>query len=120
MVKIKLQDIISHEASLVKLLEIKLPVKASYRIKRLIDKLQPELKTFVEKRMELFKEYGVHDEEKDTYSVENISKSAREEFDSKIIELLELEVNIDFEKLKIDELGDVKIEPKLLIDFVFE
>lgn len=99
------------------LLETKLPIKASYRVMRLLDKLQPELKIYENKRNELVKEFG---EEQENGEVRVVDPKKLEEFQKKIIELLDIEVDVDFEKLKLDELGDVIIAPKDLIPFIFE
>lgn len=115
--KIKLSDIVNGVVSINALQEIKLPVKISYRLKRLVDRLTPILKNYDEQRNELIKKLGEKDEEKDTW---NVKKENLTEFYAELQKVLEIEEDIEWEKIKIDELGDVKIEPKLLLDFIFE
>ena len=115
--RIKLLDIVSNIENLKQLQEIKLPVKVSYRLMRLMNKFQSELETYEVKRTQLVKEFG--DINKDgLLQVTNPKKLA--EFNIQFQELLKIEVDVEFNKIKIDELGDIKVESKLLIDFIFE
>ena|SRR3990167_284432 len=115
--KTKLGVIVSDLENLKELQAIKMPVKISYRLKRLVYKLQPILKSYDEKRNELVKEFGEEDEEKKIW---NVKKESLPEFYAKLQELLDTDEEIDFEKIKIGELGGIEIAPKLLIDFIFE
>ncbi len=115
--KIKLADVINNQDNIRALQEVKLPVKISYRIKRLVDRLQSPLKTYEEKRNELVKEFGDEQEDK-TFAVKDPEKLKL--FMAKFNELVQVEEEIEFEKIKIDDLGDVKVEARLLVDFIFE
>ena len=115
--KLQLKEIINSTEQIKSLLEVKLPIKVSYRLMRLIDKLQPELKIYDDKRNELVKEFGTKQENGDM-KVEDPKKL--EEFSKKMVELWDVEVDVDFDKLKIDEMGDVNIAPKDLVSFIFE
>jgi len=113
----KLNQIIGSQESLAKLLELKIPIKVSYKVSKLINKIQPDLKIYEEKRMDLFKEYGVLDEEKQVYNLkpENIEK-----FSEDLKTLLDTDIDMSFgegkelEKIKINDLSG-EIEPKYLI-----
>ena len=116
--QIKLKEIVNSEKAIKELIKIKFPIKTSYRIKRLFDKIQPDLDTFREKNLELFKKYGTHDSEKDIYLLdipENIPT-----FNKEFSELVDLDVNLDFEKIKIDELSETEVEPQYLVSWIFE
>jgi hypothetical protein len=128
--KIKLADIVNNASSktnedgtikeeslFVQLQEVKFPVKVSYRIKRLISKLEPILKAYNEKRNELVKEFGEIQEDK-TLKVSDPEKLKL--FYEKINELLTTEEEVEFEAIKVEELGDIEVPAKLLINFVFE
>jgi hypothetical protein len=118
MIKITLNEIVGNAENLKELQTIKLPVKISYRIMRLVNKLDPILKVYDEKRNELVKEFGEPVDEQGNKKVTDPAKLKL--FAEKLGELLKTEENIDFDLLKIEDLGDVKIEPKLLIPFLFE
>ncbi len=116
--KIQLSAIVNSTEQIKSLLEIKLPVKISYKIKRLVDKLNPILKAYEDKRNELVKEFGEQNED-GSFQVKDGAKV--KEYITKLTELLEVEEEIDwFEPIKIEELGDVQIEPKNITNFVFE
>lgn len=114
--KIKLNKIVNSIESLNALTEIKFPAKVSYRIKRIIDKLEPILKTYNEKKNELVREYG-ETEEDGTVSVKDPEKL--KEFLPKIEEILEVEEEVDFEPIPVEMLGDTEVGAKHIIDFVF-
>jgi len=115
---LKLGEIVGAEKQIETLLDLKFPVKVSYKIKRLADKIQPELKAFREKNLELFKKYGTHDPEKDVYTLD--IPENHKVFNKEFAELLEVEVNLDFEKIKIADLGDTLVEPKTMVEWMFE
>jgi len=128
--KIKLLDIINNatpkknedgtlkeDSILAQLQEVKFPFKVSYRIKRLTDKLQPILTAFDANRNELIKEFG---EEQENKAFQVTDKEKLKLFYEKLNELLIIEEEVEFEKIKVEELGDVQISSKLLVDFIFE
>lgn len=113
----KLKEIIENIETLNELIKIKMPIKASYSISRLIRKLTPEIEIYNEKRTELAKELGELNKEKTQYifKEENGVKFAKE-----LKELLDTDISTDFIKIKISDLGDISIEPRLLLDFIFD
>ena len=120
--KITLNDIVSNIDNLKALQEIKFPIKVSYRLKRLIDKLDPILTNYDEKRNELVVKYGEKQldkggKEDGTVAVKDPKRL--EKFAVELKELLAIEETIDFETIKLSEVGDVQIETKSLISFVF-
>jgi len=115
--KIKLSQIVNSVESLNKIVEIKLPVKVAYKVNRLINKINPELKTYNESRETLVKEYGDEQEDGSWKVVDPVKLN---EFAIKLTELLEVEIEVEFEKIKIEDLGEALIEPKNMVDFLFE
>lgn len=116
MIKVKISDIVNETENLKTLQTMKLPIKVSYRIMRLINKLQSELTIYDTKRNELIKEFGEVNEE-GNYSVKDPEKI--KEFTEKIKEVLEVEIEIDFEPIDVEMLGDLQVEPRLLTPFIF-
>jgi len=115
--KLKLSTIVNSVENLKALQTKEMPIKVSYKIKRLIDKLAPILKAYEEKRTELIKEYGEEQEDK-TLSVTDPEKLKI--FFEKLNEVLEIEEEIDFEPIKIEEMGNVVVSPNQLVDYIFE
>lgn len=114
---IKIKEIVSNVENIKELQSIKLPIKISYKLSKLIGKIQPELDIYNEKRDELVKEYGDKQED-DTFKVTDPNKI--KSFIEKINDLVEIEVEIDFEPIDIEDLGDISIPPKNLISWIFK
>ena len=129
--KVKLSQIINAvnvtkeepKSQLAKLQEKGFPIKISYRIKRLADKLQPVLDSYNSKREELIKEFG------EEYEVEKDGKTEKvfgvkdpeklKLFVAKFNELVEIEEEIDFEPISISLVENVEVSAKDLPDFIF-
>lgn len=112
----KLQTLVQEFGLLQELLEKPLPIKVAYRLKRIYDNLLPELKTYEEKKLEIFKKYGEKkDETKDIYTLktENIEIANKELADLGELDIKEPEIKADISELKND------IEPKYLLEWAF-
>lgn len=131
MQKVLLSDIISsvtprynedgsvkEESIVTQLQSISFPIKVSYRIKRIVDKLEPIIKAYNDKRNELIKEFGELQADKTTIKIVDPAKYNL--FSEKLNELLTTEEEIDFEKISIEQVGDIDIPVKLLVNFIFE
>lgn len=113
----KIIDIVSSVDALNLLKNVKLPVKSSYWISRIADKALQEATLFHEKRNELIKKLG---EKKDpAVDMYTVKPEHDEEFKTTIKELSEIEVPFDFTPININDLGDVEIEPRLLLPWLF-
>lgn len=115
----KLSQLINSQEGLKKLMETKLPVKVAYKVSKIISKCQPDLKIYEEQRINLVKELGEEsDTDKDNWTVkpENLTK-----FTEEMNKLLDVEVDLgfglgkDLDKIKVEEFGDVAVEPQLLL-----
>ncbi len=113
--KITLASIVESAESIKNLQTVKMPVKVSYRIKRLADRLSPILTSFNEKRDELIKELG----EKTEGGGYQVKADNIPVFLEKIKELTSVEEEVEWEKISVDELGDVQLSPRELVDFIF-
>ena len=118
--KIKLDEIVNSAELINELQKVNLPVKVSYRIKRFIDKISPDLKEFNKKRVEILNKYCKLSADGKSYDVSVLSDEKKIELNSKLKDIIDKELDIDFDKIKIEDLGDSKIEPRLLIPFIFE
>ncbi len=115
--KIRLEDIVSNVSNIQELQELELPTKVSYRLKRLVDKLTPILKTYGENRTKLFEKFGEKNE-KGEWEIKNDSPKIKD-FTKEHKELLEIEEEIEFEKISVETLGAIKVKPRLLVEFIF-
>lgn len=114
--KIKLEEIIASTENLKALQEVKLPIKVSYRLMRLVNKLQPILNDYDAKRLSFIKELGTNNEDGSI----SVKEDKLPEFQDKLKELLSIEEEIDFIPFNIDEIGNSNIETKLLVSWLFE
>lgn len=100
-----------------KLSNQELSIKKAVEVSRLIRKLEKEYDVYKENYGKLVKKYGkLKSKDSDEYDFDN---DARKNFSEELTKLLELECNIDSEKIKIDE--DIRlsaIQVLALEDFV--
>jgi len=118
MITVKLEKIVNSFDNLEKLSKVKMPTKASYCVSKILSKVKSEMKLFEEKNIELIKLLGEEDSEnKDVW---NVKPENRDEWGVKMKELLDIDVQFDFNEIDIKELGDTIIEPELLVDWLFK
>ncbi len=115
--KLKLSQVVGSVESLKALLETKVPAKTAYWLSKLINnQIERELKAFNVARDNLIKEHGTEDEDKSV----SVKEGKMGEYNEKLVELLETEIEVEWNPLKIEDLGDIKIEPKNLVSWLFE
>jgi len=90
-----------------------MPVAVSYRIGKIFEKVQAELKIFEDKRISLIKKHAVKGEDGEV----NLKKvewndEGREAFGKDFQELLDIEVELDAERVKLSLLVNVSLPPK--------
>lgn len=102
--KLAIKDLINSKEALQKLFSENLPVKTSYRLGRAIKHINSELKDFEDKRIELLKKYGDVVDDKISVKAENM-----ESFTKDINDLLQVELDLAFEPVAIDEIKDAKL-----------
>lgn len=113
----KLKDIVNGQEAIERITKIQLPIKASYGISRIKAKVDSEVSLFKEKNFELIRQYGeLVDEKTQKYQVttENMEK-----YQDDINKMAELEIDIEVNKIDVADLGDIKIEPELLLPWIF-
>jgi len=109
--KLQNGDIFMVREPLQKLIEQKFPVMVSYKLAKLVAKLNEQFKVIEDVRMGLIRRYGKADEKGNAQvkpEDENWPK-----FLDEFNELLEQEVEIVFDKVKLP--NDFEIEPSVLI-----
>ena len=94
--------------------------RAAFRVARLLRELEKEFTLFNETRVELIREYAQKDENGEIKSDENgnvtLDQARLNEFYEKLDELLNAEVEINAEKIDIDDFGDVDFTPAQIIN----
>lgn len=104
---IKLKYIVENTESIANLLKLELPVKTAYKLAKLSNAIESELREFEQLRNNLIKKYGK--QSGDEIKIEPTDKETFEKFSSEINELLETEVELNYTPIDIDELGSIKL-----------
>jgi single-stranded DNA-specific DHH superfamily exonuclease len=107
-VEFTLNELVNMKETLQKVFEAKLPIKTSYRLSKLLNKVNAEFETFEKMRFELFQRYGEE--------AENNQMIIKEEntaiFTQEMTDLLSQSVKIEMIKIDLDELdGRVELSP---------
>jgi hypothetical protein len=115
MMKIKLSQIEALNVVLGELLTKELPIKTSYQLSTFLRKdFDTEYKTFNEKRVGICEKYCIKDAdnkpviEKDSYKFDDENKTP---FYNELAQLFEVEVELKWNPIKIEELGNITIKP---------
>lgn len=99
-----LMQIKNAEAVLNKLLTSPLPVKVSYRLSKIIKKLNEELTQFENSRQKLFEKYGT-DDGQGSLTVGDQNQAV---FLSELNSLLAETVDLEDIKIQLDDIADIK------------
>ena len=98
----KMRKITDAATALNKLSAMELPLKTAYKLSKLKNSFDKELSFFEEKRAAIVEKYI--NKENQTFTPENERKAV-----SEITELLEFEVDAEFEPVRISETDDIKL-----------
>ena len=118
----QLKELVNSVKAINTLTTEKLPITVSYKISLFLNKIQPELKIWEDKRMELIKELGTpktDEEGKEVAGEFKFDEEKGKEFSNKINELLDEEVSVEVPDIKIADLGDIKIAPETLVSLTW-
>ncbi len=119
MMEISVGKLYQAKDALYRLGELKLPMSKSYKISKLIKKCSDELQIIEEKRTTLIKELGI--ESKDNVDQFIIPEENKVNYFKQIEELGNININLDFEKMQINEIAtstsgqEIEISPNDLV-----
>ena len=117
--KLTLGELLNGKPALEKLVNLEISIKAAYKLSRIIRKLNEELQNFEEQRQKLVNQYGEPQENGNVI----VTQENMEAFAKELNDLASLEIELDFEPVSLEELGDVKMkaaELMLIEKFVTE
>ena len=112
MSKFNLGEIYGLTRSLQKLVNKELPVKISFRLCRFLRESAVEMESLEKSRVQLVEKFA---EPKEEGKEMKVSDENREKFQQEFSNLLSEEVNIDFEQISIEDLGDISLSANDLI-----
>ena len=109
MIKTTISEILNSQESLEKILAKELPAVSSFRLAKITEKINDELKVFNTVRQKLYEKYGDISEENPTEI--KLKEEHIDSFTEEIDKVLKEEVSLDVNKLKIEDLDSVEITP---------
>lgn len=112
---VSIKTLLESDKSLKELGAIKLPIKTAYWIGRIANKVKSEIAQYSETRDTLVKSLGTEKDGEWTVKDENLT-----EFFSEVGKLQDIEVDLGFDKIKLDDFGSIDIEPQLLLVWLVE
>ena len=110
--KFQLGEIRNMKDPLIKLLDKEIPIKSAWKLNKLVKAFDKELGEIEEFRVGLVQKLGTSDEE--TQAVQ-VPEDKMEQFVVEFNELLMTEIEVEFDGISIDTLGDIQCSAKELI-----
>ncbi len=119
MINTTLNDILNNNDIFRQVYQSPMPARTAFKIARLIRELEKENTTFNESRDKILEKYAMRDDNGAMVQEDNqvmISPDRAEDFQKEIDSLLKTSVEINADKLTLDDLADVSLSPKQIID----
>jgi hypothetical protein len=115
MINVKLEELVNATEGLKGLSQKQLKARCAYAVGKILKSADAEIQSFNETRMELIKKYGEKDEKGELKTEENgnvrIPAEQMEAFSRELRELLDTNVEISANKIKMDDIGEVEFTP---------
>ena len=114
MIKIKISDLLEGAEALKKLAGTELKAKLAWQVGRILKSADVEIQSFNDTRMNLIKKYGEKDENGELITDDKGNckiLNGLDEFSNELNELIAAEVEINANKISIDNLADKEFTP---------
>ena len=115
MITVKIADIVNGTEALQKLVNAELKAKLAWKVSKLLKLADQEIQTFNETRMDLIRKFGEKDENGELITDEKgnckIPPENLQDFSSELSDLLNSEVELNANKIDIEELENVNFTP---------
>jgi len=108
------------QASLVALANIKLPIKVSYRISKILNQISGVMKRVNAEQRNLYQTMGVLNDDKSQWIIPDDRKA---DFDAAMLAIMDADAGITILPVSVHDLGDISIEAghlALLAGFVLD
>ena len=96
-----------------------MPARTAFKVARLIRELDKENEMFDKQRIDIVTRYAKRDENGDMVEENNqvlIDDDKMQQFQDEFNALLDTEVEVNAEKLDIEDLGDIELTPKQIMN----
>lgn len=115
MINVTLNDILNSSETFREISTKSVPVKTAFRIARLIRELDKENVTFDESRRKIIEKYAERDENGGMKQTDEgnviLQQDKINECNNEMLDLLNTEIEINVDKLHVDDLGDIELTP---------
>lgn len=115
MIKLTIGDLVNSTEALQKLADKQLKAKLAWQVARLLKMIDAELQSFNDTRMNLVKKYGEKDETGSLITDDKgnckILPDLVNEFSKELKELVDTEIELNSNKLKIEDLENLNFSP---------
>lgn len=115
MITVKISNLLNSTEVLQKLSKTQLKAKTAWQVSKVLKLAEEEMQTFNDTRMEVLKKYAEKDENGELITDENnnckIIPEKISEFNDELTELLDNEIELNVNKINIDDLGDIDFTP---------
>lgn len=119
MITLKMGDLLNATDTLQKLSQQELKARLALQIARMLKEAEREIQNFNEIRMNLIKKYGEKDESGEIITDDNgnckIIPESVTVFSKELNELVEMEVEINANKIKLDDLDSLDFTPSEMV-----
>jgi uncharacterized lipoprotein YehR (DUF1307 family) len=113
----KLSDVFNITRSLPKLAEKELSIRVAYRLSKLLKECAEEMETLEKLRVKLVEKYAKKSEDNEEPNKEiKVADENIEKFQIEFASLLNEEVDIDFEPISMQDLGDIQMTTNDLLN----
>lgn len=119
MIKVTLNDIITNNNLFREIHSKPMPARTAFKVARLIRELDKENEMFDKQRIDIVTRYAKRDENGDMIEENNqvlIDDDKMQQFQDEFNALLDTEVEVNAEKLDIEDLGDIELTPKQIMN----
>lgn len=119
MIKVTLNDIITNNNLFREIHGKPMPARTAFKVARLIRELDKENEMFDKQRIDIVTRYAKRDENGDMVEENNqvlIDDDKMQQFQDEFNALLDTEVEVNAEKLDIEDLGDIELTPKQIMN----
>lgn len=115
MITVKISNLLNSTEVLQKLSKTQLKAKTAWQVSKVLKLAEEEMQTFNDTRMEVLKKYAEKDENGELITDENnnckIIPDKISEFNDELTELLENNIELNVNKINIEDLNDIDFTP---------
>ena len=114
MIKVKIRNILDANDALTRLSQNTLPIKTSYDIAKVLNRVREEVRIYDTERIKMLEKHGTLNEEKTEYVFETPEKM--QAFQKEHNELMDVDVEIDVKPIVLKSTDNIRITAQEIIN----